>query len=180
MPAMARPADWLSAMTYDYFGADGDSADQHRTEPHSPLTTYPGAPKPQANASATVDELLRLGVPAAKVLLGLGFYGRGWNGVTAAGVGSAAGGAATGRYEPGLEDYGLLVKRCPPTGTVGGTAIAHCGSQWWSYDTPETIRTKMAYARSRALGGAFAWELSGDTPDGVLLRAVSTGLATGS
>ena len=37
---------------------------------------------------------------------------------------------------------------------------------------PETIKTKMAYARSKALGGAFAWELSGDTADGVLLKAM--------
>ena len=92
-------------------------------------------------------------------------------------LGAAASGPAGGRYEKGLEDYQLLVKRCPPTGTVGGTAIARCGSQWWSYDTPETIKTKMTYARGRALGGAFAWELSGDTPDGALLNAVAAGLS---
>jgi chitinase len=178
----ARSANWLSAMTYDYFGTssdDGggdDSSDVHRTQPHSPLTTYPGAPKPRANTSATIDRLLSLGVPASKLLLGLGFYGRGWNGVTTGAVGSAASGPAVGTYEKGLEEYELLVKRCPPTGIVGGTAIAHCGSQWWSYDTPETIKTKMTYARSKALGGAFAWELSGDTPDGVLLKAVASGL----
>jgi chitinase len=180
--AAARSANWLSAMTYDYFGTgsdDGggdDPADLHRTEPHSPLTAYPGIPKATANASSSIDELLSLGVPASKLLLGIGFYGRGWDGVTGAGVGSPADGPAAGKYEKGLEEYELLVKRCPPTGVVGGTAIAHCGSQWWSYDTPETIKTKMTYARSKALGGAFAWELSGDTPDAVLLKAVASGL----
>jgi chitinase len=178
----ARPANWLSAMTYDYFGTgsdDGghdDPADLDRTQPHSPLTSYPGAPSPRANASATIDDLLRRGVPAGKLLLGIGFYGRGWTGVSAGGVGSAASGPADGKYEKGLEEYELLAKRCPPTGTAGGTAIAHCGSQWWSYDTPETIGTKMTYARNKALGGAFVWELSGDTPDGVLLKAVAAGL----
>jgi chitinase len=152
----------------------------HRTEPHSPLTTYPGAPSPAANSSATIQTLLSLGVPANKLLLGVGFYGRGWNGVAGPGAGSAASGPAPGKYEAGLEDYELLVKRCPPTGTVGGTAIAHCGSQWWSYDTPDTIRTKMTYARSKALGGAFAWELSGDTADAVLLKAVAADLEPGS
>jgi chitinase len=178
----AHSANWLSAMTYDYFGTgsdDGggdDPADLHRTEPHSPLTAYPGIPRPKANTSASIDKLLGLGVPASKLLLGLGFYGRGWKGVTTGGVGSVASGPAAGKYEQGLEEYELLVKRCPPTGIVGGTAIAHCGSQWWSYDTPETIKTKMTYARSKALGGAFAWELSGDTSDGVLLKAVASGL----
>jgi chitinase len=62
---------------------------------------------------------------------------------------------------------------------VGGTAVAHCGDQWWSFDTPATIKTKMAYARSKDLGGAFAWELSGDTPHADLLTALATGLSAG-
>ena len=181
--AAAAPVDWLSAMTYDYFGTGGDDpvggdhTDQHRTEPHAPLTGYPGIPRSDATASATVDKLLSLGVPAGKVLLGIGFYGRGWTGVTAAGPGGSASGPAGGRYEKGLEDYEVLAGRCPPTGVAGGTAIAHCGTQWWSYDTPTTIKTKMAYARGKFLGGAFAWELSGDTPDSALLTAVANGLA---
>jgi chitinase len=171
--AAARAADWLSAMTYDYFGT---GSDQHRTEAHSPLTAYPGIPRASATTTATVDELLRIGVPAAKVLLGIGFYGRGWTGVSQAAPGGTASAAAEGRFEKGLEEYEVLTVRCPPTGVVGGTAYAHCGDQWWSYDTPETIRTKMAYARGRALGGAFVWELSGDTARADLLTAVATGL----
>ena len=72
----------------------------------------------------------------------------------------------------------MLAARCPPTGMVGGTAYAHCGDQWWGYDTPETIKTKMAYARSRSLAGAFAWELSGDTRNADLLTAMANGLAS--
>jgi chitinase len=172
--AASRAANWLSAMTYDYFGTDG----ANRTEPHSPLSTYPGIPRATSTTAATVDELLGFGIPPAKVMLGIGFYGRGWTGVTAAAVGGTATGQADGRFEKGLEDYEVLVVRCPPTGTIGGTAYAHCGNQWWSYDTPATIRAKMAYARSRALGGAFAWEMSGDTAKGDLLTAVAAGLAT--
>jgi chitinase len=179
--AAARSANWLSAMTYDYFGTGGDGGagdadDLHHVQPQSPLTTYPGAPRPTANTSASIDKLLEIGVPAAKVLLGVPFYGRGWNGVSSAQVGAAASGPADGKYEKGLEDYQVLARRCPPTGAVGGTAVAHCGSQWWSYDTPETIKAKMAYARSKALGGAFVWELSGDTSNAVLLKALVTGL----
>ncbi|MEU8815482.1 glycoside hydrolase family 18 protein [Actinoplanes sp. NPDC048796] len=171
-------ADWLNAMTYDYFGAGGDDARKTpKTAPHSPLTTYPGIPRETSTTTATVDELLALGVPPEKVLLGLGFYGRGWDGVTQAEPGGEASGPAPGRYEKGLEDYKILAQRCPPTGTIAGTAYAHCGTQWWSYDTPETIETKIEYARGKRLGGAFAWELSGDTAKGDLLGAVSSGLA---
>jgi chitinase len=169
----ARSADWLSAMTYDYFGTAGAGP----TAPHSPLTAYPGIPRTTATTDATVTKLLALGIPAKKILLGVGFYGRGWTGVSTAKPGGQAVGPADGRYEKGVEDYEVLAVRCPPTGTIGGTAYAHCGDQWWSYDTPETIKAKMTYARSRSLGGAFAWELSGDTSRADLLTAMSDGLS---
>lgn len=181
--AAARSADWLGAMTYDFFGTSGDGGEGGGsggsggpTAEHSPLTAYPGIPRPDATATATVDEMIRLGVPPGKVLLGVGFYGRGWTGVTSAAPGGSATGPAPGTYALGQEDYKILVRRCPPTGTAGGTAYAHCGDQWWSYDTPATLRTKMAFVRQRSLGGAFAWELSGDTAGADLLRAVAAGL----
>jgi chitinase len=171
----AQEADWLSAMTYDYFGTAGDG-DTGPTAPHSPLTMYPGIPQADATADATIGKLLAFGIPPEKVLLGVGFYGRGWTGVSAHGPGGTAAGPAPGTDEKGIEDYRILRTRCPPTGTAGGTAYAHCGDQWWGYDTPATIKTKMAYVRSRSLGGAFAWELSGDTKSADLLTAMSDGL----
>ncbi|WP_231956844.1 MULTISPECIES: glycoside hydrolase family 18 protein [unclassified Actinoplanes] len=168
--AAAAQATWLSAMTYDYFGAG--TADK-QTAPHSPLTGYPGIPRPGATTDATVTQLLNQGVPPAKLLFGVGFYGRGWTGVRSPAPGGRATGPAPGTYEKGMEDYRVLAGRCPPTGTVGGTAYARCGVQWWSYDTPDTIRGKVNYARERGLAGVFAWELSGDTPDGRLLTALA-------
>ena len=169
----ARSADWLSAMTYDFFGTGTGTGP---TAPHSPLTAYPGIPRATATTEAAIDELVRLGIPAGKILLGIGFYGRGWAGVRTATPGGTGSGPAPGSYDKGIEDYAVLRETCPPTGTVGGTAYALCRGQWWSYDTPGTIRAKMAYARSKGLGGAFAWELSGDTPDAELLRAMAGGL----
>ncbi|MFB7699812.1 glycosyl hydrolase family 18 protein, partial [Streptomyces sp. NPDC056099] len=61
---------------------------------------------------------------------------------------------------------------CPSTGTVAGTAYAHCGTNWWSYDTPATIASKTAWAKNQGLGGSFFWELSGDTADGELIKAI--------
>jgi chitinase len=169
----ARSADWLSAMTYDFFGTGTGVGP---TAPHSPLTAYPGIPRETATTDAAVSKLIELGVPAAKVLLGVGFYGRGWAGVGSAAPGSKATGPAPGSYEKGMEDYAVLRETCPPTGTIGGTAYALCRGQWWGYDTPATIRTKMAYARGKGLGGAFAWELSGDTADAELVGAMAAGL----
>ncbi|MFF0227649.1 glycoside hydrolase family 18 protein [Streptomyces sp. NPDC004629] len=165
----AQYVDWYNPMTYDFFGA-WDAAGP--TAPHSPLTSYSGIPKADFHTSATITKLTGLGIPADKLLLGIGFYGRGWTGVTQAAPGGTATGPAAGTYEQGIDDYKVLKTKCPATGTVGGTAYAKCGNDWWSYDTPSTIASKMTYKNQQGLGGTFLWELSGDTSNGELIKAV--------
>ena len=165
--------DWFMPMTYDYFGAFNPTGP---TAPHSPLTSYTGIPKAGFNSDAVLTKLKAKGIPANKLLLGVGFYGRGWTGVSQTEPGGTATGAAPGTYEAGIEDYKILKTKCPATGTVGGTAYAKCGSEWWSFDTPATIGSKMSYVRSQGLGGSFFWELSGDTSNGELISAIKTGL----
>jgi len=169
----AQYLDWYNVMTYDYFGAWDKTGP---TAPHSPLTSYPGIPKAGFNSADAIAKLKAKGVPASKLLLGIGFYGRGWTGVTQSAPGGTATGAATGTYEAGIEDYKVLKTACPATGTIAGTAYAHCDTNWWSYDTPATIGTKMTWAKNQGLGGAFFWEFSGDTGNGELVSAISNGL----
>ncbi|MET7928250.1 glycoside hydrolase family 18 chitinase [Streptomyces sp. NPDC005349] len=165
--------DWYNVMTYDFFGAFNA---QGPTAPHSPLTSYPGIPQQGFNSADAIAKLKAQGVPSSKLLLGIGFYGRGWTGVTQKEPGGTATGPAAGTYEQGIEDYKVLKTKCPANGTVAGTAYAYCGSDWWSYDTPATISSKMAWAKSQNLGGAFFWEFSGDTTNGELVTAIDGGL----
>ncbi|MET8906972.1 glycosyl hydrolase family 18 protein [Micromonospora sp. NPDC004551] len=165
--------NWLMPMTYDYFGAFNA---QGPTAPHSPLYSYTGIPQQGFWSDAAIQKLKSKGVPSDKLLLGIGFYGRGWTGVTQTAPGGTATGPAPGTYEQGIEDYKVLKNTCPATGTVGGTSYAKCGSNWWSYDTPSTIGGKMTYAKNQGLGGAFFWELSGDTSNGELIGAIKGGL----
>ncbi|MFC5803880.1 glycoside hydrolase family 18 protein [Streptomyces formicae] len=166
----AQYVDWYNPMTYDFFGA---WAAQGPTAPHSPLTSYTGIPQQGFNTDAAITKLKGLGIPSGKLLLGIGFYGRGWTGVTQAAPGGTATGPAPGTYEQGIDDYKVLKTKCPAGGTVAGTAYAHCGTQWWSYDTPATIAGKMAYKNQQGLGGTFFWELSGDTANGELIKSIS-------
>ncbi|MGW0188604.1 glycoside hydrolase family 18 protein [Streptomyces sp. NPDC003362] len=166
----AQYVNWYNPMTYDYFGAWDATGP---TAPHSPLTSYSGIPIAANHTSATIAKLKGLGIPASKLLLGIGFYGRGWTGVTQSAPGGTATGPAAGTYEQGIDDYKVLKTKCPATGTVGGTAYAKCGSNWWSYDTPATIATKMNYKNQQGLGGTFFWELSGDTASGELIKAIN-------
>ncbi|GGS55583.1 chitinase [Actinokineospora fastidiosa] len=165
----AQYVDWYMPMTYDFFGA---WAAQGPTAPHSPLRAYPGIPQDGFNSDAAIQKLKAKGIPASKLLLGIGFYGRGWTGVTQSAPGGTATGPAPGTYEQGIEDYKVLKTRCPANGTVAGTAYAHCGNQWWSYDTPATIAGKRSYSAQQGLGGMFFWELSGDTTNGELITAM--------
>ncbi|MFI0515408.1 glycosyl hydrolase family 18 protein [Streptomyces sp. WSLK1-5] len=166
--------DWYNVMTYDYFGAFNA---QGPTAPHSPLTSYAGIPQAGFNSADAIAKLKAKGVASNKLLLGIGFYGRGWTGVTQAAPGGSATGAAPGTYEAGIEDYKVLKTSCPATGTVAGTAYAYCGNNWWSYDTPATIAGKMSWAKNQGLGGAFFWEFSGDTAGGELVSAINSGLS---
>ncbi|MFJ9642531.1 glycosyl hydrolase family 18 protein [Streptomyces sp. NPDC101206] len=169
----AQYADFYNVMTYDFFGA---WAAQGPTAPHSPLTSYAGIPQAGFNSADAIAKLKAKGVPGSKLNLGIGFYGRGWTGVTQATPGGTATGPAQGTYEQGIEDYKVLKNSCPATGTIAGTAYAKCGSNWWSYDTPATIAGKTAWARQQGLRGAFYWEFSGDTANGELAAAVHAGL----
>ncbi|MFE5514419.1 glycosyl hydrolase family 18 protein [Streptomyces sp. NPDC056529] len=166
--------DWLNVMTYDFFGAWDAKGP---TAPHSPLTSYSGIPQAGFNSADAIAKFKAKGVPANKLLLGIGFYGRGWTGVTQSAPGGTATGAAPGTYEAGIEDYKVLKATCPATGTIAGTAYAHCGTNWWSYDTPATVTSKMGWAKSQGLGGAFFWEFSGDTTNGELVGAINSGLS---
>jgi len=167
--------NWFNVMSYDFFGAFNATGP---TAPHSPLYTWPGMPTANGQDKFTTDAAIQLfkskGIPAKKLLIGLGFYGRGWTGVPNinGGLNQSASGAAHGTYENGIEDYKVLVNTCPSTGMAAGTAYAYCGGNWWSYDTPTTIAGKMGYAKNQGLGGAFFWEFSGDTSDGVLISAI--------
>jgi chitinase len=168
--AAAQYVNWYNIMTYDFFGA---WAAQGPTAPHSPLTSYAGIPEAHFYGDFAIQLYKSKGVPASKLNLGIGFYGRGWSGVGSAngGLNQPASGAAQG-IEPGVQDYKVLVTQCPATGTVAGTSMAYCGGTWWSYDTPSTIASKMTYKKNQGLGGAFFWELSGDTSNGSLIGAL--------
>ncbi len=163
--------NWYNVMTYDYFGAWAATGP---TAPHSPLNSYAGIPIAGWDTQDSLAYLRGKGIPASKLSFGIGFYGRGWTGVTQSAPGGSASAAASGTYEAGIEDYKVLVNTCPSTGTVGGTGYAFCGNNWWSYDTPSTIAGKMsAMKASGNVSGVFVWEANSDTTSGTLITAIN-------
>ncbi len=169
----AQYLDWYMPMTYDYFGA---FAAQGPTAPHSPLTSYTGIPTQGFHSDAAIQKLKSKGIPASKLLLGIGFYGRGWTGVTQ----SAPGGTRLRRGSGHLRGRhrGLQGPQDPLPGHRHGRRhrLRPLRQPVVELRHPPPSPSKMTYAKNQGLGGAFFWETSGDTANGELITAISNGL----
>lgn len=96
------------------------------------------------------------GVAKSRLILGLPFYGHGY-----------------GTYSPAYSYRDLVTQFGPQTGDLIGRVCATCS--YVTFNGPATIARKTALAAAKA-GGVMAWELSEDTSDAVLARAIKTGL----
>jgi chitinase len=169
--------DWMDVMAYDYHSVD--------TLAHfnAPLHAAAGDPTPGLNVDASLRAFLDGGVPAEKLVLGIPFYGRGYGGVADVGDGLFQRGERARAGEWGELDYRALVARDPqgagfrrfwqPQAMVPWLFDPRSGT-WISYDDPQSVALKAAYARERGLGGVMFWEIGGD--DGTLLTAIHSGL----
>jgi chitinase len=174
---------YLNLMTYDFHGTW-----ENTTNLMDPLYAVTGDLTPTYNTDYAVQAYLARGVPASKIVMGVPFYGRGWeqvanvnNGLYQTGV------AATSSYTPtnesGFEDYPHLLA----LEGSGYTKFFHAEAKtdwiysptagaFWSYDDPASLTNKMAYIKSKSLGGAMFWALTQDTASGTLINSVWTGL----
>ncbi len=171
--------DWINAMAYDFHGSwEGVGPTNH----HSPLYQS-GCDGPEGDwGEKAVDYYLGAGVPASKLLLGVAFYGRGWRGVAPVNDGfcQAARGIPRGKYEKGIEDFKVLNASGDPDFYAAGTHWTFDGSEFWSYDDATSMMEKTSFVRNKSLRGVMYWEASGDTNDGVLIRAIASGLEQGA
>ncbi len=101
-------------------------------------------------------------------------------GATNHGLFQAASFAPPGTWDPegtsGINDYTQIVQFLTSGGYTrywDAAAMAPYayspsayGGHFISYDDPQSLTAKMAYIRSRGMGGAMLWELSGDRSAG--------------
>ena len=146
-------------------------------------TTSPGAGHPEPDGTihggsvdGTVQAYLAAGVPAAKLLLGVPFYGYHWAEVAA---------TNDGLYQPGQpvhEDTSWSQIRALSAASTlhrdprSQTPWLYDGHTFWTFDDPVSARYKASYAAAHQLGGVMTWELSNDSTDSAMLKAVSAGL----
>ncbi len=175
---VAGSVDQVGLMNYDYNGPW-----QKLTGILAPLYPIPGVIRESGNVDGTVAEYQAAGVPAAKLLLGIPFYGYHWSGVADAGTQHGLGmpGQAVRGDAPFHEIAALPGAATPFRDGPSSAPWLYDGNVFWTFDDAVSATAKAEYARAQGLGGMMIWELSGDTGDGSLVKAMHRGLAgTGS
>lgn len=178
--ALASSVDWLNLMAYDYHGGfetTGPTDFQANLygDPASPNISNGGTVATYFTDDA-VKELVAAGFPIAKLNLGIPFYGRGWTGVKNVnnGMYQTATGPAAGASEAGINNYNVL-KSAAGNIFYNNTVVGlykFDGTNWWSYDDPSIIATKLNYTKTKGMGGVFSWSLDGDDTSATLMNAM--------
>ncbi|MGK5546533.1 glycosyl hydrolase family 18 protein [Streptomyces sp. URMC 127] len=186
-PSVFDYMDFANVQGYDFHGSGSDNSwEPNRTGHQGNLYQDAGDPyTTKFSVDKTVQAYLDAGVDPKKVVLGLAFYGRGWQQVAdggAHGVWQTANGAAPGQFpeEAGTRGYDNLIA------SVAGLTVYHDeqsvatygytgnNGQWWTFDDVWSIGKKTAWLKPKGLGGVMIWEMSGDS--GTLMTAVDNGL----
>jgi chitinase len=173
---VAHEVDSINLMSYDYYEPADDKIAGH----HAPLFTNPADPK-QISADASVRMYLAAGVPAAKIVLGVPFYGHAW--ITTSDV-------AHGLYQPAAgaqipTDFHYVITYLAPAAgytrywdSVASAPYLYNSAThvFISYDDPDSLIIKCAYVLSHKLGGVMFWDYAGDSK-GLLLATLHAALA---
>jgi chitinase len=158
--------DWMNLMSYDFHGS-WDPITGH----NAPMTVGPKDTAAGFSITDAVDSYLKAGFPAAKLVLGVPFYGRGWENVgpTGAGLYQSGTAASVGTWEKGVFDYSDIKSNYLPSMTRSWDASAQvpylydpARRLWISYDDAQSMKIKADYIKAKGLGGAMIWEITGD------------------
>jgi len=173
MRAVALYVDEVGVMNYDYSGPWSK-----RTGLIAPLYSSPGDPEKNNDVDSTIRGYEAMGVPPAKILLGLPFYAYSWNQVTQDNHGLFQMGEPSRTDLPYNYIVSILDKFTTYRDPKSLAPWLYDGATFWTYDDEISIGAKLRYAKQEALGGVMIWELSGDTAEGQLLKTISTQMKT--
>lgn len=159
---VAGQVQQMNLMTYDMAGPWGGW-----TSWHSSALQDHGGDHPSSVASS-IQQYLNVGIPAAKLGVGIGFYGACWRGVT--GPRQALNGAYivasdnTMSYRNIMTSYyNSTARRWDDAAKAGYLTFASAtGPQscnFVSYEDEQSIAAKGEFVRARGLGGAIIWTI---------------------
>ena len=164
--------DWMNLMSYDFHGS-WDPITGH----NAPMSVGPKDAASAFSITDAVNTYLDGGFPASKLVLGVAFYGRGWDNVgpDSAGLYQSGAAASVGTWEKGVFDYTDIKDNYLPTMQRYWDADAQVPylydatrKLWISYDDPQSMKVKSDFIKAKGLGGAMIWEITGDRDEELL------------
>jgi chitinase len=153
--------DFINVMCYDYYNGW-----QYQTGHQGNLYKSDKEKFGGNSGDEAIERHIKAGVPANKLILGVPFYGRKWEGVTPVDNGlyqNAKSGSAiiptwkikeeiaSGKFEKLYDDVAKASYLWNATDSI-----------FISWETPKEIKLKSKYIKEKALGGAMFWEYSLD------------------
>jgi chitinase len=172
---LQKYADTVNLMAYDYYVPTMNPLTGH----HAPLYTNPMDPA-HISADASVQSLEKAGVPAAKILLGVPFYGHAWvhvpelnHGLFQPGQPAPQGYAPYSLFDGAIAKSGFTRYWDP----VSSVPYLYDPSRqtFVSYEDTESLALKGGYVLNHRLGGIMFWDYESD-PSGQLLAAINHAL----
>ncbi len=160
-PAVDPYLDYINLMGYDYNWSDLGAAHQSNLYPASV-----GAGNHAQCTDTAVKMMLDMGIPAAKLNLGVPFYGY------AAGKGPS--GFLTYDKIHELIENGEVIEAFDESASQ--SYLIKDGAFYCCCDSPRTIAAKAAYVKSMGMGGMMYWTYNQDAQYGILRNAVYTEL----
>jgi chitinase len=168
--------DTLKIMAYDYYGSWSST-----TGHNANLYTSPNDPAwGGISTNWCIEQYLKAGFPASKLMVGVAFYGHAWQGVKTAGSRnglfqpydkkqpSPFDGAGWDKIKPLLETGSGYTRSWDD---VAKSPYVYNGDTFISYTDQEALGYIVDYAKAKGLGGVFAWEYAHDM-DGELLKVL--------
>ncbi len=177
MAEVGKILDYVFVMTYDYSGRNGTVG--HHTNLYSSQKDGSGS-----SVDQSMRDFLAAGVPASKLVVGAGFYGKAWVAENA-----ANNGMGQPRVHP-AQNQGVAQGQGGGYTKIKDTMIGQNGyKRYWdkrakapylfnkeskvfvTYDDERSIQEKIKYVRKNDLAGIFFWEYFSD-PQQYLLNTI--------
>lgn len=177
MAEVGKILDYVFVMTYDYSGRNGTVG--HHTNPYSSEKDGSGS-----SVDQSITDFLAAGVPASKLAVGVGFYGKAWVAENAENNGMGQ------RRVHSAQNQGAAQGQGGGYTKIKDTMIGQNGyKRFWdkrarapylfnkdtkvfvTYDDEKSVTEKIKYIKKHKLAGIFFWEYSSD-PKEYLLNTI--------